>query len=55
VLFVMGFGTQLIGWPRGFLERVAGGGRFVIAFDNRDTGLSAKFDGRSSGACRREL
>lgn len=46
VLFVMGFGTQLIGWPLGFCERVADGGRFVIVFDNRDCGLSAKFDGR---------
>src|SRR5436305_5079943 len=49
VLLVMGFGTQLIGWPRGFLERLAEGGRFVIAFDNRDCGLSAKFDGQGSG------
>jgi pimeloyl-ACP methyl ester carboxylesterase len=45
VLFVMGFGTQLIGWPLAFCERVADGGRFAIAFDNRDCGLSAKFDG----------
>ncbi len=45
VLFVMGFGTQLIGWPLGFCERVADGGRFAIAFDNRDCG-SAKCDGQ---------
>jgi pimeloyl-ACP methyl ester carboxylesterase len=48
VLFVMGFGTQLIGWPLGFCERVAEGGRFVIAFDNRDCGLSEKFDGQGA-------
>ncbi len=45
VLLVMGFGAQLIVWPRGFAERLAGGGRFVIAFDNRDCGLSSKLDG----------
>jgi pimeloyl-ACP methyl ester carboxylesterase len=44
VLMVMGFGTQLIGWPRGFCRRLASGGRFVISFDNRDCGLSTKFD-----------
>ncbi len=46
VLLVMGFGTQLIGWPRGFSEALAGGGRYVIAFDNRDTGLSQAFADR---------
>jgi pimeloyl-ACP methyl ester carboxylesterase len=44
----MGFGTQLIGWPLAFCARVAAGGRFVIAFDNRDCGLSAKFDGQGA-------
>lgn len=48
VLLVMGFGTQLISWPFGFCERLADGGRFVITFDNRDCGLSAKFDGRGA-------
>ena len=45
VLLVMGFGAQLIVWPRGFAQRLASGGRFVIAFDNRDCGLSSKLDG----------
>ena len=48
VLLVMGFGTQLIGWPRGFCERLADGGRFVISFDNRDCGRSTKFDGQGA-------
>ena len=48
VLLVMGFGTQLIGWPRGFCERLADGGRFVISFDNRDCGRSSKFDGQGA-------
>ena len=46
MLLVMGYGSQLITWPRGFCERLAAGGRFVIAFDNRDCGLSAKLDGQ---------
>jgi pimeloyl-ACP methyl ester carboxylesterase len=46
MLLVMGYGSQLITWPRAFCERLAAGGRFVIAFDNRDCGLSSKLDGQ---------
>jgi pimeloyl-ACP methyl ester carboxylesterase len=45
LLLVMGYGSQLIAWPRGFSELLAAGGRYVIEFDNRDSGLSTKFDG----------
>ncbi|HEY2479707.1 MAG TPA: alpha/beta hydrolase [Solirubrobacterales bacterium] len=45
LLLVPGYGTQLISWPRGFSELLAAGGRFVIEFDNRDSGLSSKLDG----------
>lgn len=45
VLMVMGFGAQLISWPRAFCRLLADGGRYVISFDNRDCGLSAKLDG----------
>jgi pimeloyl-ACP methyl ester carboxylesterase len=45
VLMVMGFGAQLVAWPRGFCRKLADGGRYVISFDNRDCGLSAKLDG----------
>jgi pimeloyl-ACP methyl ester carboxylesterase len=45
LLLVMGYAGQLIHWPRGFSEMLAAGGRYVIAFDNRDAGLSTKFDG----------
>jgi pimeloyl-ACP methyl ester carboxylesterase len=48
LLLVMGFGAQLIAWPRAFCERLAGGGRFVISFDNRDCGLSSKLDGQGA-------
>ena len=44
LLLVMGYGSQLIAWPRGFSEALAVGGRFVIEFDNRDSGLSGKLD-----------
>jgi pimeloyl-ACP methyl ester carboxylesterase len=45
LLLVMGYAGQLIHWPRGFSQMLADGGRHVIAFDNRDAGLSSKFDG----------
>jgi pimeloyl-ACP methyl ester carboxylesterase len=45
LLMVMGFGAQLIVWPREFCQALANGGRYVIAFDNRDSGLSTKLDG----------
>jgi len=44
LLLVMGYGSQLIAWPRAFSEALAAGGRFVIEFDNRDSGLSSKLD-----------
>lgn len=45
ILMVMGFGSQLVAWPREFCARLAESGRFVISFDNRDCGLSTKLDG----------
>jgi pimeloyl-ACP methyl ester carboxylesterase len=47
MLLVMGFGAQLIAWPRALCERLASAGRFVIRFDNRDCGLSSKLDGQA--------
>src|SRR5271154_7523985 len=48
MLLVMGFGAQLIAWPRAFCEQLAAAGRFVIVFDNRDCGLSSKLDGEGT-------
>jgi pimeloyl-ACP methyl ester carboxylesterase len=48
VLMVMGFGSQLVSWPREFCAQLAATGRHVIAFDNRDCGRSAKLDGREA-------
>ena len=45
VLLVMGLGAQLIHWPERFCQMLAEGGYRVIRFDNRDAGLSTKFDG----------
>ena len=44
LILVRGLGTQLINWPDNLLDRLAGMGFFVVVFDNRDVGLSAKFD-----------
>ena len=45
VLLIMGFGTQLLGWDADFCRLLAAQGRHVIRYDNRDCGLSTKFDG----------
>jgi pimeloyl-ACP methyl ester carboxylesterase len=45
LLMIQGFGAQLIVWPREFLAMLAEGGRYVIAFDNRDNGLSTRLHG----------
>jgi len=44
VLLVMGFGTQLLGWDAGLCRVLAATGRHVIRYDNRDCGLSTKYD-----------
>ncbi|MEV6044082.1 alpha/beta fold hydrolase [Streptomyces xanthochromogenes] len=44
VLLVMGFGTQMLGWHEDFCRALADRGRYVIRYDNRDCGLSTKFD-----------
>ncbi|WNI28863.1 alpha/beta fold hydrolase [Streptomyces sp. ITFR-6] len=44
VLLVMGFGAQLLGWHEDFCRALADRGRHVIRYDNRDCGLSTKFD-----------
>ncbi len=44
VLLIMGLGGQLIHWDEAFCSLLAELGRYVIRFDNRDVGLSAKLD-----------
>jgi pimeloyl-ACP methyl ester carboxylesterase len=45
LLLVMGLGAQLITWPQGFVDGLRERGFFVIRYDNRDCGLSTKFEG----------
>jgi pimeloyl-ACP methyl ester carboxylesterase len=45
LLLIMGFSAQMTDWPEAFCQRLAEHGRYVIRFDNRDCGLSSKFDG----------
>ena len=44
VLLIMGLGMQLIAWPPGFVRGLVNAGFRVIRFDNRDIGLSQKFE-----------
>src|SRR5580765_3277312 len=44
LLLIMGLGTQMIAWDEVFCERLAARGYRVIRFDNRDIGLSTKFN-----------
>lgn len=44
MLLVMGLGGQLIAWDEDFCARLAAHGYWVIRFDNRDVGLSTRFD-----------
>lgn len=44
LLLVMGLGAQLTLWPIEFVEALTQRGFHVIRFDNRDIGLSEKFD-----------
>ncbi|EDL49589.1 probable hydrolase [Erythrobacter sp. SD-21] len=45
MLLIMGFGAQLTLWPDELVEALAMRGYRVIRYDNRDIGLSQKFDG----------
>ena len=44
ILLIMGLSAQLIGWEKEFCKQLADKGLFVIRFDNRDVGLSTKFE-----------
>ena len=45
ILLIMGASVSMLMWPEELCERLAAAGRFVIRYDNRDTGrrpLSAR-------------
>jgi pimeloyl-ACP methyl ester carboxylesterase len=44
VLLIMGVMASMLWWPDEFCERLAGFGRFVIRYDNRDTGRSTGYE-----------
>ncbi|MHA2284069.1 MAG: alpha/beta fold hydrolase [Promethearchaeota archaeon] len=44
LLLVMGLGGQMIAWVDEMCEALANQGFYVIRYDNRDVGLSTKFD-----------
>jgi pimeloyl-ACP methyl ester carboxylesterase len=44
ILLIMGLGAQMIDWKDEFCEGLASRGYWVIRYDNRDVGLSTKFD-----------
>jgi pimeloyl-ACP methyl ester carboxylesterase len=44
LLLIIGLGGQLIQWDAGLCQDLARGGHYVIRFDNRDAGLSTKFE-----------
>jgi proline iminopeptidase len=44
LLLVSGLGLQLTAWPDEFVEGLVELGFYVIRFDNRDSGLSTKFE-----------
>ena len=44
ILLIMGLGAQLTRWPLEFIEILTSRGYRVIRYDNRDVGLSQKFD-----------
>jgi pimeloyl-ACP methyl ester carboxylesterase len=44
ILLIVGLSAQLIYWDEAFCSRLAQAGLYVIRFDNRDAGLSTKFE-----------
>jgi pimeloyl-ACP methyl ester carboxylesterase len=45
LILIMGFSVQKIAWDDDFCQALVDGGFFVVRFDNRDVGLSTKFEG----------
>ena len=44
LLLIMGLGMQLSSWPESLVQGLVDAGYYVIRHDNRDVGLSTKFD-----------
>ena len=44
LILIMGLATQMIAWPEPFCRMLAEAGHFVVRFDNRDVGCSARME-----------
>jgi pimeloyl-ACP methyl ester carboxylesterase len=44
ILLIMGAMASMLWWPEDFCKRLAAEGRYVIRYDNRDTGRSTAYD-----------
>jgi pimeloyl-ACP methyl ester carboxylesterase len=44
ILLIMGLGAQMTRWSPDFIDKLVAAGHRVIAFDNRDVGLTEKLD-----------
>src|SRR5262245_23787097 len=49
VLLIMGAMASMLWWPDGFCQRLSNSGRYVIRYDNRDTGLSTTYESGKPG------
>src|SRR3954452_4232839 len=55
VLLIMGSSASMDWWEDELCERLAGGGRFVIRYDHRDTGQSASYPPGAPGYGLQEM
>ena len=55
MFLVMGLGAQLTLWPDEFVDALVARGYHVIRYDNRDIGLSQKFEGEKAPGIRMQL
>jgi pimeloyl-ACP methyl ester carboxylesterase len=44
ILLIAGIGGQLVNWPSTFIQSLVDHGFYVVAYDNRDAGLSKHYD-----------
>ena len=54
-ILVRGLGSQLISWGNKFIKSITDNGYDVYIFDNRDSGLSTKFDDFGDGDINKSL
>ena len=55
VLLVAGLSSSMLWWPNGFCRLIAERGRFVIRYDQRDTGRSTTYEPGRPGYTGRDL